>query len=148
MAGIDLLHVPFKGGGPAMIDVIGGHTKLVFATTITALPHVRAGKLRALRSGRDAAQPRPAGVPTIAEAGVPGYQAVNWIGIVAPAGTPAAIVADSTRRFPRSRIRRKSSSSSAGVEVLRMGSSDFAAFMTAELRKWERVVKEGGIKAE
>ena len=150
MAGIDLLHVPFKGGGPAMIDVIGGHTKLVFATTITALPHVRAGKLRALGVGGTQRSPVLPGVPTIAEAGVPGYQAVNWIGIVAPAGTPAAIVARLNEEISavQDTPEIQQQLSSAGVEVLRMGSSDFAAFATAELRKWERVVKEGGIKAE
>src|SRR6266540_1642400 len=93
MAGVDMLHVPFKGGGPALIDVLGGHTKAVFATTITALPHVRSGKLRALGVGGRERSAVLAEVPTIAEAGVPGYEAVNWIGIVAPAGTPAPIVA-------------------------------------------------------
>ena len=93
MAGVDLLHVPFKGGGPALIDVLGGHSKAVFATTITALPHVRAHKLRALGVGSRTRSPVLAEVPTIAEAGVPGYEAVNWIGIVAPAGTPPEIVA-------------------------------------------------------
>ncbi len=150
MAGIDLLHVPFKGGGPAMIDVIGGHTKLVFATTITALPHVRAGKLRALGVGATQRSPVLPEVPTIAEAGVPGYQAVNWIGIVAPAGTPATIVARLNEEISaiQNTPEIQQQLSSAGVEVLRMGSSDFGAFMATELRKWERVVKEGGIKAE
>jgi tripartite-type tricarboxylate transporter receptor subunit TctC len=91
-AGVNMLHVPFKGGGPAMIDV-HGHTKVIFATTITALPHVRSGKLRVLGVGGRERSPALADVPTIAEAGVPGYEAANWIGIVAPAGTPAAIVA-------------------------------------------------------
>src|SRR5262249_320399 len=91
-AGVDLLHVPFKGAGPAMVDLLGGHTKMAFTTTLTGPPYVRQGKLKALGIGsatRNASLPE---VPTIAEAGVPGYEVANWIGIVAPAGTPAAIV--------------------------------------------------------
>ncbi len=150
MAGVDLLHVPFKGGGPAMVDVVGGHTKLVFATTITALPHVRAGKLRALGVGGTQRSPALPEIPTIAESGVPGYQAVNWIGLVAPAGTPAAIVARLSEEISaiQNSPEIQQQLSTAGVEILRMGSADFGAFMTTELGKWERVVKEGGIKAE
>ena len=149
-AGIDLLHVPFKGGGPAMIDVIGGHTKVVFSTTITALPHVRSGKLRALGVGSRERSPVFPEVPTVAEAGVPGYEAANWIGIVAPAGTPAAIVAklheeiSAVQDSPE--VRRQFSS--AGVDVLRMSSAEFGAFMVTEMAKWGRVVKEGGIKPQ
>jgi tripartite-type tricarboxylate transporter receptor subunit TctC len=148
MAGIDMLHVPFKGGGPALIDVLGGHTKVVFATTITGLPHIRSGKLRALGIGgaeRSAVLPE---VPTIAEAGVPGYQAVNWIGLVAPAGTPPAIIArlhaEVSAILDSPEMQKQFSSE--GVEAMRMSAAEFGAFMAKE--KWERVVKEGGIKAE
>src|SRR5439155_19321355 len=82
-AGVDMLHVPFKGGGPAMIDVIGGHTKLVFSSLVQTTPHIRSGKLKALGVGgtkRNAILPD---VPTVAEAGVPSYEAVNWWGLVA-----------------------------------------------------------------
>jgi len=150
MAGIDLLHVPFKGGGPAMIDVLGGHTKAVFATTITALPHVRSGRLRALGVGTRARSPVLPEIPTIAEAGVPGYEAINWIGIVAPAGTPATILAmlhTEISAILNSREVHKQLSAE-GVEVMRMSSADFRAFMVREMDKWGRVVKEGGIKAE
>src|SRR5437867_5362967 len=92
MAGVDLLHVPFKGGGPAMIDVIGGHTKVMFSSLVQTTPHIRSGKLRALGTGGLTRNPVLPDVPTIAEAGVPGYEAVNWWGVVAPAGTAAAIV--------------------------------------------------------
>jgi len=150
MAGVDMLHVPFKGGGPAMIDVLGGHTKAVFATTITALPHVRAGKLKALGVGSRARSPVLADVPTIAEAGVPGYEAVNWIGIVAPAGTPPAIAArlhdEITAILDSAEVQKQFASE--GVEAMRMSSAEFGAFMVQEMGKWERVVKEGGIKAE
>ena len=149
-AGVNMLHVPFKGGGPAMIDVLGGHTKVIFATTITALPHVRSGKLRVLGVGGRERSPALADVPTIAEAGVPGYEAANWIGIVAPAGTPAAIVAKLHKEISAAvdspEIQKQFSSE--GVEAMRMSSAEFGDFAVKEMAKWERVVKEGGIKAE
>ena len=149
-AGVNMLHVPFKGGGPAMIDVLGGHTKVIFATTITALPHVRSGKLRVLGVGGRERSPALPDVPTIAEAGVPGYEAANWIGIVAPAGTPAAIVAKLHKEISAAvdspEIQKQFSSE--GVEAMRMSSAEFGDFAVKEMAKWERVVKEGGIKAE
>ncbi len=91
-AGVNMLHVPFKGGGPAMIDVIGGHTKLLFSSLVQTTPHIRSGKLRAIGVGSVKRNPVLPEVPTVAEAGVPSYEAVNWWGIVAPAGTPAPII--------------------------------------------------------
>ena len=89
-AGVDILHVPFKGGGPAMIDVIGGHTKVMFSSLVQTTPHIKTGKLRALGVGSKERSKVLPDVPSVAEAGVPTYEAVNWWGIVAPAGTPAA----------------------------------------------------------
>jgi tripartite-type tricarboxylate transporter receptor subunit TctC len=150
MAGVDMLHVAFKGGGPALIDVLGGHTKVIFATTITALPHLRSGKLRALGvGGRERSAVLP-DLPTIAEAGVPGYEAVNWIGIVAPAGTPAPIVAKLQQEIVAIQDSNELQKQFAaeGVEIMRMSSAETGAFMVQEMGKWERVVKEGGIKPE
>ena len=91
-AGVDMLHVPFKGGGPAMIDVIGGHTKVMFSSLVQTTPHIKTGKLRALGvGGKERSKVLP-DVPSVAEAGVPTYEAVNWWGIVAPAGTPQPII--------------------------------------------------------
>jgi tripartite-type tricarboxylate transporter receptor subunit TctC len=149
-AGVDILHVPFKGGGPAIIDVVGGHTKVAFATTITTAPHIRSGKLRALGVGGTSRSPALPDLPTIAEAGVPGYEVANWIGMVAPAGTPAAIVAKlhgeilAIQDSPEV----QKQLSSQGAEVMRMSSHEFGDFMVKEMGKWERVVKEGGIKAD
>src|SRR5262249_37649539 len=92
MAGVDLLHVPLQGGGPALIEVLGGQTKVMFSSLVQTTPHIRSGKLRALGTGGLTRSPVFPDVPTIAEAGVPDYEAVNWWGVVAPAGTPAAIV--------------------------------------------------------
>jgi tripartite-type tricarboxylate transporter receptor subunit TctC len=149
-AGIDMLHVPFKGGGPAMVDVLGGHTKVIFATTITALPHIRSGKLRALGLGGRERSPVLPEVPTIAEAGVPGYEAANWIGLVAPAGTPAAIVAKLQQEIStiQDSADVKKQFAAEGVDILRMTSAGFGELMATEMGKWERVVKERGIKPE
>jgi tripartite-type tricarboxylate transporter receptor subunit TctC len=149
-AGVDLLHVPFKGGGPSMIDVIGGHTKLVFSSLVQTTPHIRSGKLRALGTGGTKRSPVLPDVPTIAEAGVPSYEAVNWWGLVAPAGTPAPIIArlhkavQEVQDSPEVQKR----FSSEGADIVRMGSAEFAAFIDKEMKKWGRVVKEGGIKAQ
>src|SRR5262245_31848137 len=92
-AKVDLLHIAFRGGGPALTDVLGGHNKIMFSSVVNVVPHVKSGRLRALGTGgaqRAAALPD---VPTISEAGVPGYEAHQWWGLLAPAGTPPAIVA-------------------------------------------------------
>jgi tripartite-type tricarboxylate transporter receptor subunit TctC len=149
-AGVDLLHVPFRGGGPAIIDVAGGHTKIMFSNLLTAMPHIRSGKLRTLGAGSATRASALPDVPTVTEAGVPGYEAINWWGIMAPAGTPAAIVErlhkeigivqgspDVQKQF-----------AAEGAEVVRMSSPEFGAFMVRETSKWARVVKEGKIKPE
>jgi tripartite-type tricarboxylate transporter receptor subunit TctC len=148
MAGIDMLHVPFKGGGPAMIDLVAGHTKLGFATTITTSPFIRSGKLRGLGVGslkRSAVLPE---LPTIDESGVRGYDVSNWIGMVAPAGTPPEVVdklhKEITRVLASSDAQKQLAA--RGAEAVPMSSAEFGAFMGKEMAKWERVVKEGKIK--
>jgi tripartite-type tricarboxylate transporter receptor subunit TctC len=150
MAGVNLLHVPFKGGGPAMVDVVGGHTKVMFSSLVQTTPHIRSGKLRALGTGGSARNPVLPDVPTIAEAGVPGYEAVNWWGIVAPAGTPAAIVDKLHTEITavQNSDEVKKYFASEGAQTVQMSSAEFATFIDKEMKKWERVVKEGGIKAE
>src|SRR3954465_6752033 len=99
MAGINVVQIPFKGGGPAMIDVMGGHSHLLMNSYLASVPHIRSGKLRALGVSDTKRTPLLPDVPTIAEAGVPGYQAANWWGIAAPAGTPEPIVAKLNREI-------------------------------------------------
>jgi tripartite-type tricarboxylate transporter receptor subunit TctC len=149
-AGVDLLHVPFRGAGPAVIDVIGGHTKAINATISTLSPHIRGGKLRAIGvSGtkRSAVMPD---VPTIEEGGVPGYDAGNWIGLAAPAGTPDAIVArlhkEISGMLALPDIQKQIASD--GSEIMRMSPAEFAAYMDNEMAKWGRVVKTAGITAQ
>lgn len=150
MAGVDILHVPFKGAAPAMIDVVGGHTQLAFASATTAMPHVRSGKLRALGLGGKKRSPALPDVPTVAEAGVPGYEAANWVGLVAPAGTPPAIVARLHKEISEIQDVPKVQQqiTNAGGEMLRMSVAEFGAFQKSELAKWGRVVKEAGIPAQ
>jgi tripartite-type tricarboxylate transporter receptor subunit TctC len=149
-AKVDMLHVPFRGAAPATIDVIGGHTSLMFGGLLATTPHVRSGKLRALGVGSLERNPVFPDVPSIAESGVPGYETVNWFGLVAPAGTPAAIVERLHREVTAAQdlpaVRKQFDAD--GAMIVRMSPVEFGAYMAADMRKWERVVKEGGIKAE
>jgi tripartite-type tricarboxylate transporter receptor subunit TctC len=149
VAGVDLMHVPFKGGGPAMIDVMGGHTKIVFSSLVQTTPHIRSGKLKALGVGGTKRNPVLPDVPTIAE-DVPGYEAVNWWGIVAPAGTPAAIVDKLSKEvavaLTSPEVQKQFETE--GAEIVQMSPAEFGKFIETEMTKWERVVKEGNIRPE
>lgn len=149
-AGVNLLHVPFKGAGPAMIDVIGGHTQAVFASVASTVPHARSGKLRPLAVGAAERASALPDIPTASEAGVPGYQAANWIGLVAPAGTPDPIVTKLHKEVAAAldSPALQKQFATAGAEPLRMSPAEFGAHMASETEKWGRVVKEGKIKAE
>jgi tripartite-type tricarboxylate transporter receptor subunit TctC len=149
-AGIDLLHVPFRGAGPAIIDVAGGHTKAIMATVTTLAPHIKSGKLRPLgMSGTTRSRVMP-DVPTIEEAGVPGYVAGNWIGIAGPAGTPPAIIARLNKEISQIQDSAdfKSRLDADGADVVKFTPAEFSSFMEKELEKWGRVVREAKIKAE
>jgi tripartite-type tricarboxylate transporter receptor subunit TctC len=149
-AGVDIVHVPFRGGGPAMISVVGGHTQVTFPSIAQTLPYIRSGALRALGTGGRARSPVLPDVPTMAEAGLPGYEAVNWWGIVAPAGTPQAIIdrlnAEIAAVQKSAEMQRQLASEGATPVAMTPGA--FGAFMASEMEKWGRVVKQDGIKAE
>ena len=149
-AGIDIVIVQYKGGGPALTDTIAGQVHMNIGSAVQNIPHVRSGKLRALGVGgksRLAALPE---VPTFAEGGLGGAEATNWWGMVAPAGTPAAAlerlqkeiaaVVESPEMQKRFQLE--------GAEGLRMTPREFGGLIAAETAKWTRVVKEAGIKAE
>jgi tripartite-type tricarboxylate transporter receptor subunit TctC len=150
MANINVVHVPFKGGGPSMIDVIGGHTKYLLSSLIQTTPHIKSGKLRALATSGSKRNPAMPDLPTIAEAGVPGYEAANWWGIVAPAGTPAPIVEKLHKEIVAvlSSDETKKRFATQGADVIQMSSAEFGAYIGSELAKWGKVVKEAGIKAQ
>ena len=150
MAGINIVHVPFKGGGPAMADVIAGNTQITIGSLIQMMPHIQSGRLKVLAVGsakRNASLPD---VPTVAESGVPGYEANNWWGILAPAGTSAAIVkrlhAETATVLASAEIQKKFASQ--GAEVVNMSSAEFGKLIQTETTKWAKVVKDAGIKAE
>jgi tripartite-type tricarboxylate transporter receptor subunit TctC len=150
LAGIDLLHVPFRGAGPALVDVMGGHTQASFASVPSIIGHVRSGKLRAIGVGggkRSFAMPD---VPTVAESGLPGYDAANWIGIVAPAGTPEPVVALLHKEITQIQEspELKKAFAHEGTDVMKMGVAEFGAFMVSEHAKWGKVVKDAKIKPE
>jgi len=148
MAGINIVHVPFKGGGPAMADVIAGNTEITLGSLIQMIPHINTGRLRILGVGGPKRVSALPDVPTIAEAGVPGYDASNWWGLLAPAGTPAAI----TKRIHGeiAGILKKPAIQKTfemqGAETLSMGQAEFTKFIRIESEKWSKVVREAGIK--
>ena len=150
MAGVDILHIPYKGAAPAMIDVIGGRTQMAFGSIPSSITHLRSGKLRALGVGAAKRSTTLPDVPTVSESGLPGYEAANWIGIVAPAGTPAAIIEKLHKEISLMQESPEALKQFAneGADVMRMSSADFGKFIASETDKWGRVVKEAGIKAQ
>jgi tripartite-type tricarboxylate transporter receptor subunit TctC len=150
MAGIDVVQIPFKGGGPAMIDVMGGHSQLLMNSYLASVPHIRSGKLRPLGVSDTKRTHLLPEVPTIDEAGVPGYQAANWWGIGAPAGTPPSVIAKLNTEInavlDSPEVKRQFDAD--GAVIVRMSPAEFAKFFEAELEKWGKVVKEANIKPE
>jgi tripartite-type tricarboxylate transporter receptor subunit TctC len=149
-AKVDLLHVPFRGGGPALTDVLGGHNKIMFSSLVQAVPHIKSGRLRALGTGGKERVPALADIPTISEAGVPGYEALNWWGLLAPAGTPQPIIERLHKALSEAQDTPEIQSQfeKEGAATRKMQPEEFGKFIESEMKKWERVVKESGIKAE
>jgi len=150
MAGIDTVMVPFKGGGPAMIDVLGGHSQLLMNSYLASLSHVRAGKLRALGVSDTRRSHLLPDVPTIDEAGVPGYQAANWWGIAVPAGTPQPAVERLNKEINAilTSDEVKAIFDKQGATPVPMSVQEFAKFYDDELVKWGKVVKAAGMKVQ
>ena len=149
-AEVDIQHVPYKGGGPAMLAVIGGEAQVMFSSIVQTVPNIQSGALRALATGGTEKSPILPDLPTIAEAGVPGYVATNWWGIVAPAGTPQPIVDklhDAIAELLNS-AETKKYLDNEGAAPVRMSSAEFGKFVEAEIAKWGPVVKKAGMKAE
>ncbi len=150
-AGIKLLHIPFKGGGPASVALLGGHVQLLFGSISTSLPNIRSGKLRGLgvtSATRSDAAPE---IPTIAESGLPGFEVVQWMGIAIPAGTPSAIVnrlntsimqALSAKDFRTTLSRRGLDAAAANTPA------QFAKYIRDELKQLTQFFKEAGLKLE
>jgi len=150
MAGVDLVHIPYKGSGQVMGDVIGGQLALIFDQIVSSLPHVQGGKLRMLAITSAKRFPSLPDLPTIAESGVPGYESISWAGVAVPAGTPKEIVArlhaeivkvlampDIRERFLRD-----------GIETIGSTPEQFSEHIRRERIKWAKVVKDSGAKAD
>jgi len=150
LARVKLVHVPYKGGGPAIVDVVAGQVPVTFGTAASVSPHTRSGRLRGLAvtgGQRSAVLPN---LPTIAESGVPGYEMLNWLGLFAPAGTPRAVVerlnAEILRVVRSPEVRERLNA--AGAEPSPLGTEEFAAFVKSEVEKWAKVVAATGMTAE
>ena len=150
MAGVNLVHVPYKGGGPAMIDVMTGQVEVLFGTLIQALPHIRSGKLRPLGVGSAKRSPVLPDVPTISEAGVRGYDGSIWWGILGPAGIPAPIVTKLNAEIAtvlRDPDTAKRLSAEAAEPVIESPEA-FAKLIANDVEKWKRIAKQSGMRAE
>lgn len=150
MSGTQLLHVPYKGSAPALTDMIAGQLQVMFDAAASSMPHVKSGKLRAIAvtsAKRSALLPD---LPTVAESGLPGYEAMPWLGVLAPAGTSPEIVdrlnKEITKVLAIPEVREKYASLS--LEIIGGTPQQFADFIKADLLKWAKVVKESGAKVD
>ncbi len=150
MAGVNILHVPYKGSSGARTDVLGGQVDLMFDSVPTMVEQVKAGKVKALATtGRSRSAVMP-DVPTVAEAGVPGYEATIWLGVMAPKGTPPAIVTKLNAELAKimSSPEVAKSWAAQGATPLTMSVADFTRYMNDDIVKWARIVKLSGAKAD
>jgi tripartite-type tricarboxylate transporter receptor subunit TctC len=150
MAGVDIVHVPYKGSAPAVADLLGGQVQMMFDNLPVSLPHVRAGKLRPLAvtsMTRSSALPE---VPTMDEEGYKGFDATSWFGLLAPAGTPREIItrlnAASVKALASPEMRERLAAQ--GAEPVGNTPEQFAAFIKAEIEKWSKIVKASGARVD
>ena len=149
-AGVDMVHVPYKGSGQAVIDLLGGQVQMMFSGMSSVMPHIKAGRLRALAVTGAQRSPAVPDVPTIAESGFPGFAATAWYGVLATAGTPKPIV----NRLHDEIVRAlalpdvKERLNNVGFELVGGTPDEFAAFIKSEIAKWAKVVKASGAKPE
>lgn len=150
MSGTRMLHVPYRGGGESIIAIVSGHVAVTVASMLGTMPQVRSGRLRALGVTSARRVPAAPDIPTIAEAGVPGYESLQWYGLVAPAGTAKEIIARvhkeavAVLRIPEILTRLAND----GAEVIASTPEEFGAYLRAETEKWAKVAKAAGIKPE
>ena len=146
MAGIKLSHVPYKGSSPALTDVMAGQVPLMFDTMLTAMPFVKAGKLKALAVTSPQRSPAAPDVPTIAESGLPGYEVFAWNGLLAPAGTPKAVIAQLSEELKRAMQlpQVKEKFSAQGFAASWNTPEQFGGFLRGEVDKWAKTVKASG----
>jgi len=150
MARVEMVHVPYKGGAPAVADLVGGQVDLFFDTIASSLPHVKAGKLRLLAISSAKGSPLLPGVPTISEAGLPGFDANPSFGVFTPAMTPPAVVNQLSAEIAKvlNKPAVKQQLENLGAEVAASTPEQFASYMRAEVVKWGKVIKDARIKLE
>jgi len=150
MAGVKIVHIPYKGGGPAMLDLVGGQIQAIYATLVTALPHIRSGRIRGIAVTRAQRAPMIPELPTIAEGGLPGYEATNWYGILAPAKTPKPIIAQLNRELVKilGMPEVRDAYFAQGMLPLSSTPEAFRAHLKSEIEKWGGVIKQVGIRAD
>lgn len=150
LAGVKMQHIPYKGSSPAMQDLVGGQVQLMFADATSALPFIKSGRVRAIAVGN----PEPSvffpDLPTIASAGVKGYEAYSWSGLVAPKGTPPAVIKQANAQLNKVLKDPKvvEMMNNAGQEAVPMTPEEFAAFLDIEIKKWNQTIQTAGIKPE
>jgi tripartite-type tricarboxylate transporter receptor subunit TctC len=147
--GVDMVHVPYKGGGPAMMDTIAGQAQVNMASLIQVGPHVKSGKLRLIATSGTRRSSLFPEVPTVAET-VAGYDATNWWGLLAPAGTPQPVIAKLSLELEAllKSDETKKRMENEGADIVRMSPAEFGRFIAEETQKWAKVVKQAGIQAE
>jgi tripartite-type tricarboxylate transporter receptor subunit TctC len=150
MTGLKMLHVPYKGSGPGVTDLIAGHVPAMMPNMLSAQPHIKSGRLRALGVTGSKRAPGADDIPTIAEAGVPGYEAVQWYGVLAPAGTPRDIISKLhtgvVRALQNPEVRQRLLND--GAEPIGSSPDEFAAYLRSETAKWAKVTQAAGIKPD
>ena len=150
MAGVDIVHIPYKGSSGARTDILGGQVQMMFDAVTTMSEHVKAGQVRALGTSGKARSSVLPDVPTVSEAGVPGYEATIWLGVIAPKGTPPAIVsrlnAEITKILNRPEVR--SDWGKQGAAAMTMTPDAFGKYIAEDIVKWERIVKISGAKPD
>jgi len=150
MTGVQMVHIPYKGAQPALTDVIAGQAQLMFATSASVIPYIKAGRLRALAVTTERRSATVPELPTLSESGVPGFEAITWHGVVVPAATPRPLVerlnADIVKVLRMRDLRERLES--LGAELATGTPQDFAEYIAREIPKWAKVVKDSGARAE
>jgi tripartite-type tricarboxylate transporter receptor subunit TctC len=150
LAKLNMVHVPYKGSGPGVTDLVAGHVPVMMPNMLSAQPHIKTGRLRALGVTGSKRAPGAEDIPTIAEAGVAGYEAVQWYGVLAPAATPRDIItklhAGVVRALQNPDVRQRLLND--GAEPVGSSPEEFAAYLRTETTKWAQVIKAAGIKPE
>jgi len=150
LAGIDMQHVPYKGDTPMTLDLVAGRVQVAFGTAVAFLPHVQAGKLHMLAVTDANPSPVAPGVPTVSASGLPGFEALQWFGLLAPTGTPADVVsrmhAEAAKALQAPDVNDKLQG--LGMQIVASGPESFGSFMRAESAKWGKIVRDSGAKLD